>query len=290
MALLGILAKSKKEDSSTSEKTPSAESLQEIFPAAGVAAIFFLVAFASLFYLNVYTPNQKNTDQQNKLTAQLAASLLSNFLDSHQQQAQSIAQHPFIIEALAKNLTSEQEELEIFLKPALAGETSIHIFPPTVDRASRETSSFAALDLVSRNLNGENTLPEATQVDQKWTLLFARPVKKEGETIGTVILSAPIEPLQKSLEPLTRDGSGLKIFQSSDEEAPPIITSGKITDTPGEDYEVPDLFWRVVYIPSASKAMEGSLPLVVDSSRFCHVFDLWLLQFCILPPSQHLNR
>ncbi len=233
-----------------------------------LALILFFVAagilLGGLWFAQDAADQERTASQQRQagMMAQLAARQLGAAVEGEQRRLAALARHPELIDALGagdRNWLAESG-----LAVAFPGAARLRLFPRGWDEADPGGDppiGYALLGMLREAEDArESPVVEAHLLGRPQAHVnFLQPVVADGEVLGTLVVSYPVDWVSRVL-PLPAQGLGRLIVSQApaDDEGARVVVLGGEAAAAAEDIQaVPGTVWRLRYqVPAAPRVFD----------------------------------
>jgi len=148
----------------------------------------------------------QNHAQQQLVTA-------NTYLQQRQQQLQSLSEKDLFIAALASGDHAQIEHMEKLMADWVDGLSQGYLLSPEDTRLDK-AQNFAGQNIAAKVLAGEKPAPVAAYIKGSWYLLFAYPINRNEETLGTMLIMLGTDSLSNLLSSMKATVGKTEFYQN----------------------------------------------------------------------------
>lgn len=148
---------------------------------------------------------------QNHAQQQLVTT--NTYLQQRQQQLQSLSEKDLFINALASGDPAQIEHMEKLMADWVDGLSQGYLLSPGDNRLDK-AHNFAGQNIATKVLAGEKPAPIAAYIKGSWYLLFAYPINRNEETLGTMLIMLGTDSLSSLLSSMETSLGKTEFYQN----------------------------------------------------------------------------
>lgn len=184
-----------------------------------VLGLIFLIicCFAWLSYLlhlNLMEKTKQDlamASAQNHAQQQLVTA--NTYLQQRQQQLKFLSEKDLFIDALASKDHTQIEHMEKLMADWVDDLSRGYLLSPEDTRLDK-AHNFAGQKIARKVLAGEKPAPVAAYINGSWYLLFAYPINRDDETLGTILIMLGTDSLYNLLSSMKTTLGKTELYQS----------------------------------------------------------------------------
>ena len=184
-----------------------------------VVGLIFLIIFcfawlSYLLHLNLMEKTKQDlamASAQNHAQQQLVT--VNTYLKQRQQQLQYLSEKDLFITALSSGDNTQIEHMEKLMADWVDGLSQGYLLSPEDTRLDK-AHNFAGQQITFKVLAGEKPDPVAAYIKDSWYLLFAYPINRDNETLGTMLIMLGTDSLSNLLSNMKTTLGKTELYQS----------------------------------------------------------------------------
>ncbi|WP_162873969.1 phosphomannomutase/phosphoglucomutase [Pseudomonas viridiflava] len=198
-----------------SDTQPVAASLTALTPGIFPALIALIVASA-LVYLAL-SSNPQGREHLQHAWGSSQASSVAQALKQIDAETQAAARDPSLVQALQSGNPSliEEAQSRLRFRDGVLGARLNPLGMSDIDTKGAMPVSFSTLDMLNKAAGGEDPVPEARAVDERWMIYSAAPLRSDpaAAVSGTLLLAFDPQRLLNALPALPESTGRIRLIQ-----------------------------------------------------------------------------
>lgn len=199
----------------TSDTQPPAANLAALVPGLVPALIGLIIASVLVFLALTSNPQGRGHLEQAWGGSQAAAVGLA--LRQINAETQAAARDGALIEALQSGNSSliETAQSRLWFRDGVLGARLDPSGLADTDTKGALPVSFATLDMLNKAVRGEDSIPEAKAVGERWMIYSAAPLRSEpaAPVVGTLLMAFDPQRLLNALPPIPESTGRVRLIQ-----------------------------------------------------------------------------